>query len=202
MTTHRNVVTERQGASQACTDWARMLQDAVNEGIDNGVPDGVLEGAIKRIFELEQQAAEQAEIARVANESRQALAQTEIRTPVTKLSSGAAKRAAAAGRNPLMEGSVVQLKGLEGVCGLYWNYFDINLEQYNGRKGRVAREPPPWVIKAVGNSAGEAHKEASGRMQQLGGLVPVLLDCRSSDSAEARHRGIWIAVPPNNLKVL
>ena len=153
-----------------------MLQEAVNEGIDNGVPDGVLEGAIQRILELEQQAAEQAEAARVALEARMALAQTEIRTPVTKQGSKAALRAAAAGRNPLMEGSVVQLKGLEGVCGLYWNYFDINLEQYNGRRGRVAREPPPWVIKAVGNAAGEQHNNRDLHLQRnvmikLGGTM-------------------------------
>ena len=95
----------------------------------------------------------------------------------------------------------VQLKGLEGVCGLYWNYFDINLEQYNGRKGRVAKEPPPWVIKAVGATAGE-QAEATKRQKDLGGLVPILLDCRSTDPPEARHKGIWLALPPSNLKVI
>ena len=63
------------------------------------------------------------------------------------------------------------------MCGLYWNYFDVNLEQYNGRKGRVSREPPPWVIKAVGATAGE-HGTSSNRAAERGGLVPVLLDCR------------------------
>ena len=201
MTTHRAVLSAHQEQSQKCADWVAALQDAVNEGIDVGVPDSVLGAAVGRILELEQEAAEEAAVAKVAAEARTAVAATPIKTPVTRSGSRAALRAAAAARVPLGEGSVVQLKGLAGVCGLYWNYFDVNLEQYNGRKGRVSREPPPWVIKAVGATAGE-HGTSSNRAAELGGLVPVLLDCRSSDDGRARHRGVWLAVPPDNLKVL
>ena len=33
-----------------------------------------------------------------------------------------------------------------------------------------------------------------------GGLIPVLLDSRGTDAD--RHRGVWVAVPPANIRVL
>lgn len=128
-----------------------------------------------------------------------AIAATPIKTPFTRAGSKAAMRAAAAQRVPLGEGSVVQLKNLDGVCGMTMGCFDVSLEKYNGRKGRVSKEPPPWVIKAVGAKAGE-QGVANARQEELGGLVPVLLESRSTDAE--RHRGVWLAVPPSNLKVL
>lgn len=122
-----------------------------------------------------------------------------IKTPVTKQGSKAAIRAAAAQRVPLGEGSIVQLKGLDDVVGISMNAFDVNLGKYNGRKGRVSKEPPPWVVKAVGARAGE-QGSTDARQQELGGLVPVLLDSRPTDAE--RHRGVWVAVPPANLKIL
>ena len=79
------------------------------------------------------------------------------------------------------------------MAGLYQGCFDIQLGKYNGRMGRVIREPPPWLVKAPSGAApGEAPPSAP--------LVPVLLDSRSTD--EDRSRGVWLAVPPENLKVL
>lgn len=197
--THRDVWASHQKQANESAGWAAALQEAVIEGIDNGLSDSLLEGAAKRILELEEQAKEQEAVARTAAEARAALSATPIKTPVTKKNSLAAKRAASAGRLPLMEGSLVQLKGLEGVCGLGLGCFDVNLEEYNGRKGRVSKEPPPWIIKAVGQRAGE-QEGAAKILHDSGGLVPVLLDSRSTDAD--RHRGVWVAVPPSNLKVL
>lgn len=132
-------------------------------------------------------------------EARVAIAAAPIKTPVTKQGSQAALRAAAHGRNPLSEGSVVQLKGLEDVSGITMNAFDVNLAQYNGRRGRVSKDPPAWVIKAVGAKAGE-QGALDKRQEQLGGLVPVLLESKITDVE--RHRGVWVAVPAANLKVL
>ena len=128
-----------------------------------------------------------------------AIAAAPIKTPVTKQGSKAAQRAAMAQRVPLGEGSIVQLKGLEDVTGISMNTFDVNLGKYNGRKGRVSKEPPPWVVKAVGAKAGE-QGTADVRQHELGGLVPVLLDSKITDAE--RHRGVWVAVPACNLKIL
>lgn len=193
--THRDVFTQRQQQAKVSSDWAAKLQSAVMDAIDNGIPDNELEASVLRILELQEQAKEEEAEAQAALEARAALAVTPVKTPVTKAGSKAAKRAATAGRIPLGEGSIVQLKDLEGVCGLKVGCFDVALEQYNGRKGRVSKEPPPWCIKAVGR-VGEEGKP----LHDSGGLVPVLLDSRSSDPD--RHKGVWLAVPPANLKVL
>jgi hypothetical protein len=198
--THRDVWAANQKQAQSSADWAAVLENAVLEGIDNGLPDSVLEGSVKRILELQEQAKEREAAAREAEEARVALSKTPIKTPVTKANSKSAKRAAIAGRIPLGEGSLVQLKGLDGVCGLGLGCFDVNLEEYNGRKGRVSKGPPPWVIKAVGQRAGEQSAQTSKVVHDSGGLVPVLLDSRSTDAD--RHRGVWVAVPPGCLKVL
>ena len=137
--------------------------------------------------------------AKLAQDARIAIATTPIKTPVTKQGSKSAIRAAAAQRNPLGEGSYVQLKGLEDVTGISMNAFDVNLGKFNGRKGRVSKEPPPWVVKAVGAKAGD-QGTTDARQQELGGLVPVLLDSKITDVE--RHRGVWVAVPAANLKVL
>lgn len=98
-----------------------------------------------------------------------------------------------------MEGSIVQLKGLDDVTGISMGAFDVNLAKFNGRKGRVSKDPPPWVIKAVGARAGE-HGTVEKRQEELGGLIPILLDSRPTDVE--RHRGVWLAVPPTNIKVI
>jgi hypothetical protein len=100
----------------------------------------------------------------------------------------------------MREGSLVQLRGLQTMSGLSYNgNFDAPLAPYEGRKGRVSRNPPAWVIKAA----------AEPVISQAGGtatiatpmaLVPVLLDSRSTD--RDRGQGVWLAVPPENLKVL
>ena len=197
--THRDVVTSRAQHAHECTVWAAALHEAVMAGIDEGISDALLESGVQRILELEKEAEVEAAKARVAAEARVALAAVPIKTPVTKQGSAAAKRAASAGRLPLGEGSLVQLKNLDGVCGLSHGCFDVNLEEFNGRKGRVSKQPPPWVIKAVGCKAGEGSNSAR-ILHDSGGLVPVLLDSRSTDAD--RHRGVWVAVPPANLKVL
>ena len=103
---------------------------------------------------------------------------------------GATPRCGASETLLLREGSLVQLEGLEGVCGLKLHgCYDASLGEYNGRKGRVSRDPPPWVIKAH-------TPEASAS----GALVPVLLDSRSTD--RDRGQGVWVAVPPENLRVV
>ena len=94
----------------------------------------------------------------------------------------------------LREGSLVQLQGLEGKWGIsYHGYYDAPLGEYNGRKGRVSRDPPAWVIKV----ASEDDIKGGGVSVAL---VPVLLDSRSTD--RDRGHGVWVAVPPDNLKVL
>ena len=198
--THRDVWAEKQLKAQQAADWAATLQNAVLEGVDNGVPDALLEKGVQRILELEEQVKEEEAAATEVAEARGKLASMPVKTPVTKKGSAAAKRAAAAGRTPLGEGSLVQLKDLQGVTGIRMGCFDINLEEYNGRKGRVSREPPPWTIKAIGSKAGEQGGSASQVLHDSGGLVPVLLDSRSTDAD--RHRGVWLAIPPANLKVL
>lgn len=247
--TARDVMTERQQHARECEGWASHLQTAIQEGIDNGVPDAILEHGVRRILELETLAEEQAAAAKAVAEARAALRATPIVTPVTKSGSAAAKRAATAGRVPLGEGSLVQLKGLDGVMGLGGGVFDVHLGEFNGRKGRVSKQPPPWVIKAVpegavpknaaaASAAAAAHAsdereaatsrpgsaaasppawchlgdrpgplQADGQPQPpqppAGGgfeLVPVLLDSRHTDAD--RHRGLWVAVPHANIKVL
>ena len=49
-------------------------------------------------------------------------------------------------------------------------------------------------------SAGGGPYTFQAVLHESGGLVPVLLDSRTTDAD--RHRGVWIAVPPANLKVL
>ena len=289
--TARDAMTQRQQLAAECTVWATQLQQAVQDGIDSGVPDALLESGVRRILELEQQAEEQRAAAQAVAEARAALRATPVGVPTTRVGSAAAKRAAAAARCPLGEGSLVQLKGLEEVLGLSAGCFDVNLAEYNGRKGRVSKEPPPWVIKAVpvgaaarrrgggvdaaargtaargtadsgrGGGGGAGHggrapetgvaaltasnlaslrSELSDRAADMlapdvsdgdgGGepaplstsvsaeaaagaaagaaaapiegleLVPVLLDARHTDKDP--HRGLWIAVPACNIKVL
>jgi hypothetical protein len=198
--THRDVWAEKTLKAQQAADWAATLQTAVLEGVDNGVDDALLEKGVQRILELEQQVKEEAAAATEVAEARVKLASMPVKTPVTKKGSAAAKRAAAAGRQPLGEGSLVQLKDLQGVTGIRMGCFDINLEEYNGRKGRVSREPPPWTIKAIGSKAGEQGGSESQVLHNSGGLIPVLLDSRSTDAD--RHRGVWLAIPPANIKVL
>lgn len=198
--THRDVAAERSRQSHACSHWAATIQDAVNDGIDAQLPDAVLSAGVQRIMELEEEAAEEEAAAKLALEARIAIAVAAVKTPFTKPGSKAALRAAAAQRLPLGEGSIVQLKGLEAMTGLTLGCIDVSLSKYNGRKGRVSQEPPPWCIKAIGGKAGEAAGPADARQEELGGLVPILLDSRSTD--QNRHRGVWLAVPPSNLKVL
>ena len=225
--THRDVMTERQLHARECSGWAAKLHEAIQDGIDNGLPDQLLEGGVARILELEEVAQQQQHAAQKVVEAREALRATPIKTPVTRQRSNAARRAAAAQRQPLSEGSLVQLKGLENACGLSNGVFDVPLNEYNGRKGRVSKDPPPWVIKAVGLEAGcelsgsgdEAGTADGGaapapnatlspRLQHgqatpegLGlELVPVLLDSRSTDAD--RFRGVWVAVPHANIRVL
>ena len=197
--THRTIWADRQQQSQECTFWAATLHDAVNEGIDHCVPEPLLESAVQRILELEERAKEEEAAAQLVQEARMAIAAIPIKTPVTKQGSKAALRAAKASRLPLNEGSVVQLKGLADVSGITMGYIDVNLAKYDGRKGRVSKQPPPWVIKAVGAKAGE-QAELAPRLEEVGGLVPILLESRSTDAH--RHRGVWLAVPPANLKVI
>lgn len=137
--------------------------------------------------------------AKVAQEARIAIASMPIKTPYTKIGSKAQLRAKAAGAVPLGEGSIVQLKGLEDMSGITLGCLDICLDKFNGRKGRVSKEPPPWVIKAVGKSL-ETQGATNQRLSDLGGLVPILLEARNTDVD--RHRGVWLAVPPSNLKIL
>lgn len=198
--THRDVVAEKQQQSHMCSHWAATIQDAVYDGIDLGLPDALLSAGVMRIMELEEEAAKEEAAAKVAHEARVAIASAAIKTPFTKPGSKAAMRAAAAHRIPLGEGSIVQLKGMDGMTGITLGVLDVSLEQYEGRKGRVSQEPPPWVIKAVGGKAGEAAAAADARQEELGGLVPILLDSRSTD--KHRHRGVWVAIPASNLKVL
>lgn len=198
--THRDVVAERQQQSHVCRHWAAVIQDAVHDGIDLGLPDALLNSGVERILELEEEAAEEEAAAKLAHEARVAIASASIKTPFTKPGSKAALRAAAAQRVPLGEGTIVQLKGLEGVTAITLGAIDVSLEKYDGRKGRVSQDPPPWVIKAVGSKAGEKADAPDARHEELGGLVPILLDSRSTD--KHRHRGVWIAVPPRYLKVL
>ena len=92
----------------------------------------------------------------------------------------------------MREGSLVQLRGLENVEGINYSglgNFDASLSKYNGRKGRVSRNPPAWVIKAAAEPS-----------TTVGALIPVLLDSRSSD--RDRGHGVWVAVPAANLRVL
>ena len=224
--THR--VNEGTNAARECTDWAAQLEAAVGEGIDIGLPDSLLTVAVQRVLELQQQAAEQAAAAKVASAARAALVATPIRTPrssewrVSATSPPHSRRQsrkgsivdgpelrAAPSSLVLREGSLVQLCGLEGVCGLtYHGYYDASLGEYNGRKGRVSRDPPAWVIKAAAEpttmSDGDAKAGARGAGPGVAStsqhLVPVLLDSRSTD--KDRGHGIWVAVPPENLKVL
>ena len=102
----------------------------------------------------------------------------------------------------MREGSLVQLRRLEGMSGIsYSGYgnFDASLAQYNGRKGRVSRDPPAWVIKAAPEpSSRPAGADAQGASPAA--LVPVLLDSRSTD--RDRGQGVWLALPPENLMVL
>ena len=91
------------------------------------------------------------------------------------------------------------MKGLEEMSGITLGTLDVRLDKFNGRKGRVSKEPPPWVIKAVGKDL-ETQGATNERLASLGGLVPVLLEPRNTDID--RHRGLWVAVPPSNLKVL
>ena len=253
--TARDVLTERQNHAKECQTLAAELQAAVQDGIDQGVPDELLESGVQRILELEACAAEEVLAAQNALEARAALRATPIKTPVTRTGSNAARRAAAAARCPLGEGSLVQLKGLDSVIGLTGGVFDVDLGEYNGRKGRVSKEPPPWVIKAIpvgaaprGGTAAACDGEASDRTrasiaggsltgtdpsvvasatasrtlnaledlsdasdgpigltaaaQPIAGLelIPVLLDSRHGDVD--RFRGVWVAVPAANLKVL
>lgn len=137
--------------------------------------------------------------AKAAHEARLAIASMPIKTPVTRVGSKAQHRAKSASRVPLGEGSIVQLKDLEDMSGISRGCLDVRLDKYNGRKGRVSKEPPPWVIKAVGKDL-ETKGATNERLASLGGLVPVLLEPRNSDAD--RHIGIWVAVPPSNLKVL
>ena len=248
--TARDAMTERQQHAADCTMWAQQLQQAVQDGIDSGVADSLLESGVKRILELEQLAVEQQAAAKAVAEARAALRATPISVPVTRVGSTAARRAAAAARCPLGEGSLVQLKGLEEVLGLSAGCFDVPLAEFNGRKGRVSREPPPWVIKAVpvgasrrtggvvggkssrsGPTSGAAPALTAANVAALAAqtaemlapdvsdrpshdmpltdslpvvegleLVPVLLDARHTDKDP--HRGVWIAVPACNIKVL
>ena len=88
----------------------------------------------------------------------------------------------------------MQLQGLEGKWGIsYHGYYDAPLGEYNGRKGRVSRDPPAWVIKV----ASEDDIKGGGVSVAL---VPVLLDSRSTASRSRARR--VVAVPPDNLKVL
>jgi len=197
--THRAVLSEKTRQLRACTDWAVTIEEAIAEGIDAGVSDSLLEAGALRIIELEEQAAEDAAEAKAAHEARLAIASMPIKTPVTRVGSKAQHRAKSASRVPLGEGSIVQLKDLEEMSGISRGCLDVRIDKYNGRKGRVSKEPPPWVIKAVGKDL-ETKGATNERLASLGGLVPVLLEPRNSDAD--RHIGIWVAVPPSNLKVL
>jgi hypothetical protein len=197
--THRDVAAERSRQSHACTYWAATIQDAVYDGIDVNLPDALLSSGVQRILELEEQAAAEAEAAKLALEARLAIQRAAVKTPFTRPGSQAALRAAAAQRLPLGEGSIVQLKGLDGMTGITLGCIDVTLSKFDGRKGRVSQDPPPWCIKAMGGKAGQG-VAANARQEELGGLVPILLDSRSTD--KNRHRGVWLAVPPSNLKVL
>ena len=106
----------------------------------------------------------------------------------------------------MREGSLVQLRGLLGMSGLSYNgNFDAPLAPYEGRKGRVSRSPPAWVIKAapepviISEGGGDAN-QATATIATPAALVPVLLDSRSTD--RDRGQGVWLAVPPENLMVL
>ena len=222
-------MTEGTSAARECTDWAAQLEVAVREGIELGLPDDLLTQAVQRILELEQEAAEQAASAKQAAEARAALAAVPIRTPRTsdwKVYATSSResqpstrgdggrstfRGSNKGRTPretaderaamavMREGSLVQLQGLEGVCGLtYHGFYDASLGEFNGRKGRVSRDPPAWVIKAQPNLTAAA--ESAAKEDLSASLIPVLLDSRSTD--RDRGSGVWVAVPPQNLKVL
>ena len=216
--------------ARACSDWAAQIEACVREGIELGLPDDFLTLAVQRVLELEQHAAEQHAAAKAALEARNALAAAPIRTPrhaeFKPLGAAATPRAGKPGSNGkvgrftpreqadastchhvLREGSLVQLQGLEGVMGLsYHGYYDASLGEYNGRKGRVSRDPPAWVIKAAPAESDLLKQQPTGgNGAKTGGalppaLIPVLLDSRSSD--KDRGHGVWVAVPPENLKVL
>lgn len=228
-------MTEGHTNARECSDWAKQLEVAVHEGIELGLADELLTAAVQRILELEVEAAEQAASSKQAAESRAALAAVPIRTPrdvkewkvfATPRDGRSTHRTGASkggrdGRTPreladersamgvLREGSLVQLQGLEGACGLtYHGYYDASLGEYNGRKGRVSRDPPAWVIKAQpaapaaaeAGGGGPAAKADVAAAPPAAALVPVLLDSRSTD--RDRGSGVWVAVPPQNLKVL
>ena len=227
--THR--MMEGSANAQTYTALATQLEAAVRDGIDLGIADADLIDPVSRVLELQGQAAEQAAAANEAAQARSVLAAQPIRTPraaewrafgtprstrppVTQhahpFQSGyptavrSSRRASSPAKAPaaappaeappalMREGSLVQLRGLDGASGLsYSGYgnFDVHLGQYNLRKGRVSRDPPPWVIKAATTSKSVA-----------AALVPVLLDSRSTD--RDRGAGIWVAVPPEYLRVL
>ena len=93
-----------------------------------------------------------------------------------------------------------QVRGLQKMSGLSYNgNFDAPLAPYEGRKGRVSRNPPAWVIKAAAEPV-ISHAGGTATIATPIALVPVLLDSRSPD--RDRGQGVWLAVPPENLKVL
>ena len=85
------------------------------------------------------------------------------------------------------EGVLVKLRGLKDHVGIVQGK-DMSLAKYEGRMGRVVdyKWAPSWLMKAHGGSADSA-------------LVAVLLDSRSTDRDRA---GTWLAVAPENLRVM
>lgn len=169
----RAAVTERQLAAKKLGDWAVRLEKALHEGLDTGVPDSVLEKGMIRVSELEEEAAEQRKAAEAAALARQALA-----AMPTKSAQGAFR-----------EGVLVKLHGLKDHVGLQQGTFDVSMVKYNGRMGRVVEHAPSWLMKAHGGST-----------ERDNALVAVLLDSRSTD--RDRANGVWVAVPPDNLRVM
>ena len=62
--THRTLMDQRQKQSTLCTYWVATIQDAVNEGIDVSVSENLLQEGVKRILELQEQAADEAKAVR------------------------------------------------------------------------------------------------------------------------------------------
>ena len=140
---------------------AEFLERALREGLENGVHDAMLERGLVRLSEIEEGRASGAR----AKQEKEAIRAMPVKPTLFR------------------EGSLVKLHGLSK--GVSSGSFDVALQQYNGRMGRVVEDPPGWLMKASGGSKEE-------------GLVAVLLDSRSTD--RDRSRGVWVAVPPSHLK--
>ena len=153
------------------------LEAALRQGLEAQVPDDVLKAGLVRVAELQEE-----EQKKLADEKR---ARDEVI---------AAARATASHqwKSSLLprDGSLVKLCGLregQGPCGYPPH---CNLEPYNGRMGRVARDPiPAWRVKAISSTVSTAPDQ----------LVCVHVGAKCSD--EDRHNGLWLMVPLGSIEV-